>query len=398
MLQVAKIYETLLQSAENEARVARAEAALLRQSRIEAQSRAGQEEETSSSNRKLCCCDATASNAAREVAEAQEMAERTQEEVHVLQEELTQRPSAEDHVRLQRQTEILTNRLGRLEKERALLINSPSKHPPPRTGSGSISLNASLSRAQHPQATCLPKQVALELIDTMANMFHCRDPLQLPEAGREAQRSVSSVQALRRLVDDICEVVFKQGSSLVPWTLREEDPSNIPGILITWVERMDEAESMHSTLRAIRKQLSRRPTGAQHAQHGDGRSACASGADILPAVAHLVDLEFRILGRNTGAEDQGGDNMSAEDTSQHELVPSLENNKFLMGTHQQQQQREQRPKAQQHSNDKGISVVKIPGGARFPEVEIFAPSLPPPSRRKQNKGPAAAAIASSRRF
>ena len=406
MLQVAKIYETLLQSAENEARVARAEAALLRQSLKSQRAQHGDVDNNTRSSRKRCCCDSTTLNAAREVAEAQEVAERAREEVQVLQEELSQRPLAAEHARLQRQTEILTNRLARLEKEKTLLF-SPGKSSSRAMYSSNASLSSGGARAQQAQQqqpSHLPKHVALELIDTLASVYHCRDPLQLPEAAREAQKNASSVNSLRRLVDEICDVVFKQGDqvnlNLIPWTLREEDPSNIPAILISWVERMDEAESMQSTMHAVRRQLSRRPPGSQHAHHGDGRGQQQwCGADVLATVAHLVDLELRLLGKedatvvceacriDNGTEEANLNDLRAEIASLkrnetqkqlpahgHSYHRSPPSQPQVSRGHAAQNTQKQKKLASSLGGNREIQVSKIPAGKKFPEIEIFAPA------------------------
>lgn len=210
-LQVARAYEGQLRIAEEEARAARAETALLR--------------------RRLGCEGSGDDETSREIAKAETEAQKAREEAETWRTEVERRPTPEEHERLQRENKILAGRLSRLEKQRGssgAAASTPWRPPPPpaaqrRDSSGQLS-----------------RHVSLEVLDSLCGILKTSDPLNLPSASRELQREAAAVPALRRFADDVCAVVFDEGATVVPWSMRNDDPEDVPAILRAWIRRLDQ--------------------------------------------------------------------------------------------------------------------------------------------------------------
>jgi hypothetical protein len=253
-LQVAKVYESQLRAAEDETRVARAESLLLREKYV-------------NDNQNIHTYSNETNIAATKVAQAESLAARAEEEAEVLREEISRRPTAEEFERLQRQAEILTRRLGRFEKERESFVprNTRRGACPTAASSTTFFSTASSSHNHHhkPQQQQLSRQVALEIIDSTAITLNCTDVIELPNVARQLQRSLASVRALQQFVDNVCQAVFRQGNAFVPWSLRQEEPFDVPTILLKWIEMLKEAEEIRDRL----KDLQQQEKGTQKSKH-----------------------------------------------------------------------------------------------------------------------------------
>lgn len=246
-LQVAKVYESQLRAAEVETRAARAETLLLREKYL-------------NNDQSISIYSNETTIAAKKVAKAESLAARAQEEAEVLREEINRRPAAEEFERLQRQAEILTRRLARFEKERETLVPKNSRRA--AAPSTTFFSTASSHQNHHNKPQQISRQVALEIIDSTAVTLKCTDILELPMVARQLQRSLASVPALQQFVDNVCQAVFRQGNAFVPWSLRQEEPFDVPTILSKWIDMLEEAEKMRDRLKGLQEQqvLQRRST------------------------------------------------------------------------------------------------------------------------------------------
>jgi hypothetical protein len=233
------VYESQLRAAEEETRTARAETLIVRE-KLEAQL-----SKQSNSSQGISSLYSNETNiAAKKVAKAESLAALAQEEAEVLREEVSQRPAVEQWERLQRQNEILTRRLARLEKERESFATRNNQ----RAASTATSTTTT-TRHQQRQSQ-LSRQVVLGLLETTANTLDCPDILELPKISRQLQRSLTSIPALQNFVDTVCQVVFRQGSAFVPWSLRSrEEPSDVPAILSKWISMLEESEELQDQLK-----------------------------------------------------------------------------------------------------------------------------------------------------
>jgi hypothetical protein len=320
-LQVAKVYESQLRAAEEETRAARAETSILRE-KFEARL-----SNHPNNNQSISFYTNENNIAAKKVAKAESLAARAEEEAEVLREEVNRRPSAEEYERLQRQTDILTRRLARIEKQRE---NSASRNGSRTITAGntnrgaapSSSFSSSSSHYQQQQQQQLSRQVALEIIESTSTILHCTDIFELPKVARQLQRTLASVPGLQQFVDNVCQAVFRQGVAFVPWSLRQEEPSDVPAIILKWIEMLEEAEELRDKLKQREK-----------------------------------DLKIQ---QNQREQESAKDYDNSKDTA---AAASGRNKQII-------------------SHPKVITVSRVAAGKGFPEIEIFAPATRPPRQRR----------------
>lgn len=284
-LQVAKVYESQLRAAEEETRAARAEIFLLREKYL-------------NSSQSIGPYSNETAIAAKKVAKAESLAARAQEEAELLREEVSRRPAAEEFEGLQRQAEILTRRLARFEKERESLVPRNSRRAACTTAAPSttfFSTSSSHHNYRHnPKQQQLPRQVALEIIDSIAITLNCTDIFELPKVARQLQRSLASVRALQQFVDNVCEAVFRQGNAFVPWSLRQEEPSDVPMILYKWIEMLEGAEEMRGRLKELQEQQEKSTRKVKQEQDNQDGSNQITTAGNIKQKQHQVITVSRI--------------------------------------------------------------------------------------------------------
>ncbi len=192
------------------------------------------------------------------------------------------------------------------------------------------------------------KHVSLELMDTVCGILKASDPLDLPAAAREQQRAAAAVPALRRFADEVCAVVFDEGGPCVPWSLRTDDPEDVPAILRAWIRRLQGAE--------------------RTAKAEEGEAEDEAATDAVRHMVEMVASKLALGGRDTG--------MSAS-----ALPPQADGEKTA-----------QDPQGRHAAavNRLSAQVLKVPAERGFPAVEIYAAGAPPATPPRRNR-PAAGA-------
>jgi hypothetical protein len=283
--QVVDLYERQLDRAREELQASRAEAELLRAQLFNTP--------TAASHAEMMDRRFVLHEAAQTVARAQGEAEAAKEQVASLQEELSMRPTLDDHERVQKENAILRRRVARLEPEVGATVaqkKSTKRHDHcapthPRY------LTSFTARARHPggrgqRTQTLSKAVLAELLEEAADILGCTHcAFEVPAAIRRLCKSASSASSMQKLLEDICAVVFDQGSSvLTPWNMRHEDPQGLPQILAEWIDKLVSFEQSQRVLRALKHLVARR--------NRNTRPPNVSDDELIIAVAELVDFEL----------------------------------------------------------------------------------------------------------
>ncbi|PRW56849.1 basal body [Chlorella sorokiniana] len=232
-----------------------------------------------------------AREAARQAAAAEERAAAAEEEVAALRAELADRPTQAQLESLQRQVAIMERQAAKAAADKAAAeAKEASSRPKPKQ----LSTREMIQRDRNMQRLglhCveeLPKPVLVEVVQDACALLECRQPLELCGAIRPVQELAALVPRMERFIGDVCGAVFQRGLAHVPEALRQDNPADVPAILLAWIAELGELLELRGVLRALLRQL-----GARVSRQPNDPPPTAG--EVVPLVAQLVELERSVF-------------------------------------------------------------------------------------------------------